>query len=434
MPIATIAIVAIAVLAYGTVSGRLETSPITGPIVFVTLGLALSPQVSGLVTVEPESELVKFLAEVTLALVLFVDASRIHLSALRGGLRLPVRMLGIGLPLAIAIGTVAALLAFPELRFGEAAVLATLLAPTDAALGQAVVSNPRVPARIRQTLNVESGLNDGICLPILLIFISIAGLEEGSESLGFWINFSARQLLLGPLVGLAVGYIGGFVMQQSEQRRWITESFLDLSVLGLSLLAYAAAELVGGNGFIATFVAGLTLGNTARSICQCLYEFGEAEGQLLILLTFGTFGAVMVLPVLPDASWNYWLYALSSLTVIRIAAVALSLWGTGAMFDTVLYLGWFGPRGVASIIYGLIVLEEPLQGSETIYGVMAVTVLLSVFAHGLTAYPGACWYADRLERDRDRHGDMMEHELVRELPTRQRWGALGPRKPHSHDH
>ncbi|NEO12445.1 MULTISPECIES: sodium:proton antiporter [unclassified Moorena] len=416
------AIIALFILGFGLISGRIEKSVITPPMAFVIFGILLSPQLLGLLNLEVEHELVRIIAEFTLILVLFTDASRINLKLLRRDYNLPVRLLGIGLPLTIILGTIlAVLLLGGRLEFWEAAALATILAPTDAALGQAVVSSRSVPICIRQSLNVESGLNDGICLPILLIFLSLAGTMEGTGTASFWFRFAAMQVILGPIVGVAVGYIGGWLVSQSVRRKWITHSFEDLSVLGLSLCAYAIAELVGGNGFIAAFCAGLTLGNTAPSICDCLYEFGEAEGQLLVLLIFMIYGSMMVFPALDSVNWQMVLYAIATLTIARMVGVAISVIGMKLRWYTILFLGWFGPRGVASILYGLLILEgDGIQGSEVIFSTMVLTVLISVFAHGLTAFPGANWYGNRMARFKATH-EIPELMPRSEMPVRLSW-------------
>jgi NhaP-type Na+/H+ or K+/H+ antiporter len=420
----TLAAIALFILAFGLISKRIEKSVITPPMVFTAFGLLLSPQLLGLLNVNLKSEIVLLFAEFTLILVLFTDASRIHLKLLFQEYDLPLRLLGIGLPVMIILGTFGANIFFQqELTIWEAAALATILAPTDAALGQAVVSSSRVPICIRQSLNVESGLNDGICLPILLIFLSLSTSQTAAaEMTGYWLSFSARQVILGPIVGIAVGYIGGWLLLVSSDRRWITESFRDLSVLGLSLLAYTLAEIIGGNGFISAFCAGLTLGNTARSICQCIYEFGEAEGQLLILLTFMIYGSIMVLPALPELTWQIVFYAIVSLVIVRLVSVAISTIGMKLRGETLVFLGWFGPRGVASVLYGLLVLEETaIQGSSVIFTTMVITVLISIFAHGITAFLGANWYGDRLTQLEAKQPELPELKSVREMPVRLPW-------------
>jgi NhaP-type Na+/H+ or K+/H+ antiporter len=407
-------VVALGILGFGLISQRVQTSVLTPPIVFVALGLA----VSGILDLELGEGLVHTLAELTLVLVLFTDASRINLRLLRREHNLPVRLLALGMPLTVVLGTLAAIWLFPGFTAWEAALLAAVLAPTDAALGQAVVSSPRVPVRIRQTLNVESGLNDGIALPLVLIVMSMcASSVPGEGGASYWLRFAALQVTLGPLTGAVVGWVGGRLVEWGTKNRWMSDTFRHLSSLGLALLAYAGAELVGGNGFIAAFVAGLTVGNTVIGLGEALVEFAEAEGQLLTLLVFLTFGATMVPDVFAHLSWQAVVYGVLSLTVLRMLPVAMSLMGSGLSRPTVLFLGWFGPRGIASILFGLLVVAERsvLIHNEEIFLVVVVTVLLSVVAHGVTAYPGSLWYSRHAE---GLHESAAERRDVAEMPVR----------------
>ena len=414
----TVAIVALLILAFGLVSGRLQRSIITPPMVFVTFGILVSQPVLGLVQLDADNEAIQVLAELTLILVLFTDAARINLSALRRDYHLPLRLLGIGLPLTIILGTVLATGIFADLTFWEAAVVAAILAPTDAALGQTVVNSPRVPVRIRQALNVESGLNDGIVLPIVLILLARAAVVGEPGNATFWLTFAARQVIVGPLVGVGVGYVGGYLVSLGSRTQWMNHTFQQLAALSLSLLAFTLAELVGGNGFIAAFSAGLTIGHTSRAVCGCLYEFAEAEGQLLALLVFTIFGGVLVGPMLAQLNWVILLYGVLSLALVRLVAVAVSLIGARLQPDTFLILGWFGPRGLASIVFGLLALERAtISGREEIFTIVIATVLMSIFAHGLTAVPGSRWYARRTDLMKG-EPDMAELVPVTEMPVR----------------
>ena len=393
----TLFVVALSILAFGLISGRIEKSFITAPMVFVGLGLLVGRWGLAIVPDNIETVLVHVLATMTLVLVLFTDAARIDLKLLRRQHNLPVRLLSVGLPLTVAMGMLAAVLLL-NVSVWEAALLAAILAPTDAALGQVVVNSPKLPVRIRQTLNVESGLNDGLALPVVLIFLALAAGQQDKEA-GEWLWFAARQVSLGPLAGIVVGLLGGKLVMWGQRTGWMNHTFQDLSSLGLSLLAYASAELIGGNGFIAAFCAGLMLGNTARSICTCLYEFAEAEGQLLTLLVFMVFGAIMVPDALEDLSWLHVLYAVLSLTVIRMLPVAVSMLGSRLRWVTVFFLGWFGPRGIASILYVLLLLEgSSVPGRDVILSVVMTTALLSVFVHGLSVFSGIRWYAAYTEQ------------------------------------
>jgi sodium/hydrogen antiporter len=381
-------VLAVVIFAFGLVSRRLEGTVLTAPIVFVVAGAILGPGGLGLVEIGLDDHAVLLVGEIALALVLFTDAASINLSFLHQNEGLPLRLLGIGMPLTIALGTVVAALMLTDLTFWEAAIVGTVLAPTDAALGQAVVSNPRVPLRVRQALNVEAGLNDGLSVPFLALFLTLAVAEVELQPASFWIRFALEQIGLGALVGVGVGLVGGWLVSLASKREWMTDSFQRLAVLALAIIAWALADQIGGNGFIAAFVGGLVVGPTVERVGEQLIRFTEAEGQLLNLSVFFIFG-VLVIGLIQPLSWEVALYALLSLTVIRMLPVAVSLVGTRLRGVSMLFTGWFGPRGLASIVLGLIVVAEApqLAGREEIEAVVALTVLLSVLLHGVTAAP-----------------------------------------------
>ena len=408
-------VLASVVFAFGLVSRRLEGTILTAPIVFVAAGMVLGPAGFGLVEFGLDDHTVLFLGEIALALVLFTDAARIDLSALRQNEGLPLRLLGIGMPLTIAFGTVTAALLLTDLSFWEAAIVGTVLAPTDAALGQAVVSNPLVPARIRQALNIEAGLNDGLSVPFLALFLILA-IEGEHLSANLWIRFALEQIGFGVLVGIGVGLAGGWLVRLASNRGWMTESFQRLALLALAFIAWALADQIGGNGFIAAFVGGLVVGPTVERVGERLLRFTESEGQLLNLSVFFIFG-VLALGLLGSFTWQISLYVLLSLTVVRMLPVAAALLGTHLRGVSVLFAGWFGPRGLASIVLGLIVVAEApqLQGASEIEVVVASTVFLSVLLHGVTAAPLSAAYARRVE---GMPADAPEKKEAPEKPTR----------------
>jgi NhaP-type Na+/H+ or K+/H+ antiporter len=415
-----IPIVATAIVVFALVSARLEAGVVTAPMVFTALGYLLGAGLLGLGSHKDEAAFIHVIAQITLVLVLFADASRIDLALLRRQHDLPVRMLGLGMPLTIAAGMGIGVLLFGELGLVGAAVLATMLAPTDAALGQAVVSGERLPVRIRQALNVESGLNDGIALPVLLIFVSLAGAAGDASAPTSLLKFTALQVTLGPLVGIAVGVAGGWLLQRSERAGWVTGPFLRLAALALAILCFALAELVHGNGFIAAFVGGLAFGNVAKRICPTVHAFAETEGQLLTILTFLIFGAVLLPVGLKHLDWRTALYAALSLTAVRMIPVAISLAGKRLRWQTVAFLGWFGPRGLASILFALLVLgNASFQGRDLVLSVTVIAVLFSIFAHGITAGPLAGWYVRRLAK-RGPEACAEEMKPVEPMPVRVR--------------
>ena len=392
-----LAVIAIVVVAYATVSRRLDRTPVTAAIFFVSCGLVFGTKGLGWIDFGPHSEPVRVLAEVTLTLVLFADASRIDLSALRREYLVPVRLLGIGLPLTILAGCALAAGLFGELDLGEALLLAIILAPTDAALGQAVVTDGRIPSRIRQGLNVESGLNDGICVPLLFIALALGDAEADTTSAHDALVLVVEAIGYGVLFGVVAGIAGAVLFRAATAHALAEASWLQVLPVGTAAAAYGLATPLGGSGFIAAFAAGLTFGALRRRGDEPVYLV-EQLGELANAGTFILFGAAIVGPVLTGLTWNAALYAGLSLTVVRMLPVAIAFAGTHARPPTIAFLGWFGPRGLASIVFTVIVLDESkLPHVSTMTVVVVFTVVLSVFAHGLTSRPlvdrYAAWYA-----------------------------------------
>jgi sodium/hydrogen antiporter len=394
----SLAVLALALVAVAAFSGRLAGTPVTPAMVFVGIGLLVGPKVLDEVDLASTSSTVRAVAEATLALVLFSDASRIDLRALRGEVAVPVRLLGVGLPLTIALGAALAAALFGQLTVWEAAILAIVLAPTDAALGQAVVTEPRIPGRIRQGLNVESGLNDGICVPLLFAAVALADVEsEISE------GRSAGTLLLeeigyGVVGGVAAGVLVATIVVHAGRRGLIAPAWRQVLPAAGAALAYGIAIALGGSGFIAAFVAGMTFRAVLGRDPADLNDLAEDVGNVLGGVTFVLFGAILLGPALGRLSWELVFYAVLSLTVVRLVPVAIAMLRTRARAPTVGFLGWFGPRGLASIVFAVIVVEEsalPHQG--LIVDAVYLTVGLSVLAHGLTAAPLADRYADWYE-------------------------------------
>ena len=417
MIIEAIAVVGVFVFAFALISGRIEDTPFTGPMVFVAAGIALGGL--GVVETETMSEgVVRILAEATLVLLLFTDAIRIDLRRLRPQAALPARLLAFGIPLTIAAGELAARPLVGDLTWAGALLLAAILTPTDAALGQAVVTSPKGPVRIRQVINVESGLNDGLMLPIITLFLAFAasGYEVATDGVE-WAEFALRQIGFGVVVGGLVGYAGGRLLDTFTGRGWVEGAFRQLATLAVGVVAYAAAEPFEGNGFVAAFVAGLAFGFAAREHCDGAYDFAEDEGQLLALLTFLFFGATIARPALGELTWQIAVYALLSLTVVRMIPVAVSLLGAGLRPPTWAFIGWFGPRGLASILFGLFLLDEADMGvNEQIFLTVTWTVMFSVLLHGLSASRLAHVYGRWFEENRGTR--MAEAMEVEEMPTR----------------
>jgi NhaP-type Na+/H+ or K+/H+ antiporter len=389
-----LAIIAAALLVVAGVSRRLTGTSFTPAMAFVAIGLLVGPLIIDEVTPAPTSATVRTLAEATLAVVLFADASRIKLHVLRREYAVPLRLLAIGLPLTIAVGAVLAAGIFAHLNAAEAVVLAVLLAPTDAALGQAVVTEPRLPSRIRQGLNVESGLNDGICVPLLLIALAAADVEDKAATSQHAISIVAEEIGYGILGGAAAGLIAACVVAIGYRRDLISGAWLQVIPIAGAGLAYGLAAALGGSGFIAAFLAGAIFGAVVPQQSEEASRLNEELGGVLGGVTFLIFGAVLLGPTLEHVSWQIALYAALSLTLIRVLPVAISMLGSGAKWQTIGFLGWFGPRGLASIVFAVISVQEAhLIGAETILLTAYLTVGISVVAHGITAAPLARRYA-----------------------------------------
>ena len=417
---------AVLLVGYAAVSLRLQSSHVSQAMVFVLVGLLVGNHVLELVDADAANQFVRHLAEATLTLMLFTDAVRINLAGLRREAQLPVRLLGIGLPLTIVSGTVVALLVLPDLSVWTAAALATILAPTDAALGQPVVSNTRLPSRIRQGLNVESGLNDGICVPLLIIFLTIAEADEGVDDLNA-VLVVVEEIGFGALAGVAAGLLGGWVLKTFLARGWMSEVWQQITGVATPLLAYTVAVALGGSGFIAAFVAGIVFAAVGLRYAEPSTSLAEQSGELLNALTFLLFGAVLVGPALVDLDWRILVYALLSLTVIRMLPVALAAIGTGMRLVTVVFVGWFGPRGLASIVFVLLLVEgSDLAETPLLLTVVTATVALSVLAHGATAWPGANRYADWYDAHHHDHASMPESKPV-PVPRTRAHATRGPR-------
>jgi sodium/hydrogen antiporter len=387
----SLAIVAAAVLAVAAVSRRLSGTSVTPAMAFVAIGLLAGPLVTDQIAISPSSHTVRTLAEATLAVVLFSDASRIKMRALGREYAVPLRLLGIGLPLTIAAGALAGVVLLHELNLTEALVLAIVLAPTDAALGQAVVTEPSLPSRIRQGLNVESGLNDGICVPLLLLALAAADVDASTSTSHHAIKIVSEQIGYGLLGGAVAGAAAAAVVKFS---RLIAEPWLQVIPVAGAALAYGIALALGGSGFIAAFVAGGLFGYLAPHESERASLFAEEVGGLLGGVTFLVFGAILLGPALEHLSLSAAAYAVLSLTLVRMLPVAIAMIGSGASRRTVGFLGWFGPRGLASIVFAVIVVDEAhLPGTGTILTATYATIGLSVFAHGLTAAPLARRYA-----------------------------------------
>ena len=400
-----IAILGLFVFAYSLVAERLGRTPVNGPVVYLVFGVIAGPAVLGILDLSLGGEGLRLIAELTLALVLFSDASNANLGVLRSAVRLPARLLLVGLPLTILLGIATGRLLFPELGMLEIAILATMLAPTDAALGKAVVTNPVVPAPIREGLNVESGLNDGICVPILFTFLAVATQSSGDESAGrLALGLIAEEIGIGAGIGIGFAVVGAWGLRASGGRGWLGGPWLKLPIIALAFGSFALAQTAGGSGFIACFTGGLVFGALIREQKEAVLEGAEGAGEALSMLTWVIFGAVVVLQHSGETDWRAVLYAVLSLTIVRMLPVFLCVTGVGMRAESKLFTGWFGPRGLASIVFLVIVAQEKLPGGEILIAATVATVVLSVLCHGLSANPWAAGFGSRSGKTGDAGG------------------------------
>jgi NhaP-type Na+/H+ or K+/H+ antiporter len=393
MESSTLVVVAGIFLAYAVFSRRLSGTSLTSAIVFVVAGFLFGVEGLGWIHGHYNEHTISVLAEATLVVVLFTDAARIDLRALKQEYSVPVRLLGIGLPLTIVAGTLAGAVVFHDIKWAEAAVLAIVLAPTDAALGQAVVTDPALPSRVRQGLNIESGLNDGLCVPLLAIALAVAQTETGGMNATHATKLVFEAIGWGVAGGVVAGVVAAYALRIGSRHGWIESHWAQVVPVIAAVAAYGMADSYGGSGFIAAFVAGLVFGQLARQHDETA-AFSEELGGVLNGVTLIVFGAAVL-----GSQWSHIdakavVYAVLSLTVVRMIPVAIAMIGSGARAPTVLFLGWFGPRGLASIVFGVVVVEGAgLPLTSTFVTVIAVTVALSVIAHGITAAPLARRYA-----------------------------------------
>jgi NhaP-type Na+/H+ or K+/H+ antiporter len=390
-------IFSIAIFAYSLISHRIEGSMVTAPMIFVAIGLLVSPEGLDILSLGANNELILAFAELALVLILFSDAARINFKSLKENRNFPSRLLLIGLPLTIFLGAVTAILCFTNLALPEAALIGAILAPTDAGLGQVIVNSPKVPARIREALNVESGLNDGGAIPFFAFFLVLAEAEKDNIPASQWILFAIEQIGLGILVGLVIGIVGGYLVHKAHEKGLMTGRFQWIGFLALAVISYVVATAVGGSGFIAAFVGGFATTLTGRGVGESMIEFTSTEGEIFSLGVFFVFG-VIVASLIPGITPLVIFYAVLSLTIIRMLPVAVSFIKSGLRSETVLFMGWFGPRGLASIVLLLITLNDApdIPGLPIIAVVVSTTVLISVFAHGISANPAIAWYARKM--------------------------------------
>lgn len=381
-----LAILAVFAFIYSAIAGRVERSMVSGPIVFLLFGLACGPFGLGILNIESSNLEMRAIVDITLALILFIDAANADLRVLKSHAKIPWRMLIIGMPGVILLGVVAGWYLFPDLAIFELCILATILAATDAALGKGVITNKAVPSRIREGLNAESGLNDGLAVPILFVFIALAsGVNSDQDSTAMALGLVARELGIGAIVGLGLTFIGVMLANWCHKKGWWSDIWKQILVVALALACFATAQSLHGSGYIAAFVGGLLFGWLAGRKTHELVFAAEGIGEVLAMATWIVFGSAVVGQAWTGMTWPIVIYSLLSLTIIRMLPMVVSLTGLGENFESKLFLAWFGPRGLASIVFIIIVADYNFPGYSTIMHTVVCTITLCVLAHGFTA-------------------------------------------------
>jgi len=397
-----IAVISVFAFTYSIVAGGMERTPINGALVFVAFGLLFGPVGLGILDISVDRTGFRIIADLTLALVLFIDAANADLRVLKSQSQIPRRMLLLGLPLVIGGGMLTGAWLFDEFNLYQLAILATILAATDAALVKAVVTNKAVPPRIREGLNAESGFNDGMCVPILFTFVALAvGAPAEGGNILLALKLVAQEIGIGLVVGLGLTAIGVQLVGICIRQGWISEIWLQVTAVALAVACFAVAQSLHGSGYVAAFVGGMLFGSLLKSETHRLVHAGEGFAETLALVTWVVFGAAVVGKYYDFFTWNILFYALLSLTANRMLPMLLALAGTREYMAGKLFLGWFGPRGLASVVFLIIVLDEKVPGSETMAITVVCTVTLSILMHGLTARPLANWIAARTKGTAD---------------------------------
>jgi len=390
----TILGISLIILIYGFFSALLGRKNISGPMVFTAVGVLLSPMGLGKEVINVNAQSIQIMAEITLVIVLFSDAAALNLTQLKKNWKLPTRLLFVALPITIVFATITGTLFFPNESIYYIFLLALILAPTDAALGKVVVSDERIPSVVRNTINVESGLNDGIVFPILLTLLAMITSEAQHAQSG-WMMYIAQQIFIGGIAGAFVGWLGAILMQKSIQKQWMEHQYTNLAPIALAFFSYYFAEHFSGNGYIAAFFSGLLLGNTSSQLKQHVEEFAESEGEFLIMVSFLIFGLVFIPITIQYWSLKVLLYAILSLTIFRMLPVVLGFGKMDIDIKTRLFYGWFGPRGIASILYILVAIHQlgDISKHMEVFATASLTILLSIILHGLSAQPLAILYS-----------------------------------------
>jgi len=394
-------VLTILVLCYAVVSGLVRRWYLAPALVFVGAGMALGRFGLGWVKIDAGTAAFTILAQLALTMILFNQASRLNLRNIFRRGHLTVRLLGIGVPVTIALGTVTATLLLPVLPLWEAVCLAVIVAPTEVALIEALLEDGRIPERVRHALSTESGLYDGFALAALLGALALAS-EHTDPRPARWAWFAFRTEFVSLVVGVGIGLLGAVVLSRSRKRGWLSDTWAQLATLALALTCFGVGERLHASGFVSAFAGGLAYalvplrdgGQPATT------QVSDAAGELLELLVFAIFGGFAVIPACRHAGWRVVVFAVVSLLAVRVIAVTIAMIRSGLSARSVLFMGWFGPRGIGTLVLGLLVIGRgAIQQGALIAQAVVVTVTASLVLHSLTAPLGIRLVAESPDHD-----------------------------------
>jgi NhaP-type Na+/H+ or K+/H+ antiporter len=383
-------VLAVLVLGYALISEKVNRSYIAPALIFLLLGMALGPFGLHLLDAGPGTEGYTVLAQLALTVILFNQAANLRFDGIRLHGPVTLRLLVIGIPLTVVLGALTAAVLLPVLPWWEAVCLAAIVAPTEVALIEALLDDRRIPERVRHALSVESGFYDGFALAILLTALALASEQADRSDVNWtWFIFSTEFLSL--LAGAAVGLVGGLVVAWSRSRDWMSDIWAQLATLALAFICFGLGEWIQASGFVAAFTGGLAFSFVAKrkAAAPLSTQVCDATAQLLELLVFAMFGAFAVIDGWRRADWRIVLFALLALFAVRIVAVLVAFVRTGLPTPDRLFIGWFGPRGIGTVVLGLLVVNRgDILHADVIATAVVVTVTLSLVLHSLTTAPG----------------------------------------------
>jgi NhaP-type Na+/H+ or K+/H+ antiporter len=389
-------VMTILVLSYAVVSGLVKRWYIAPALIFAGFGMALGPFGFGVIDAATDTESFTILAQLALTVILFNQAAMLDLrSVVRRG-HVTFRLLVIGIPLSIVLGTVVALLAMPVMPLWEAVCLAAIVAPTEVALIDALLEDRRIPQQVRHALSAESGCYDGLALAAMLAALALAS-EAAKPDPGRWAWFAVRTEVVSVVVGVGIGVIGGLVIARSRRRGWMSDTWAQLATLALALVCFEVGERLHGSGFVAAFAGGLAYSMMVRRAESDIpTQVSDAAGQLLELMVFAMFGGYAVFVGWRDAGWRVILFAVLALIVVRLVAVSVALVGTDLPARSRLFIGWFGPRGIGTLVLGLLMIERgEIQQADVITQATVVAITVSLVVHSLTTPLGVRLWPDQ---------------------------------------